>query len=263
MTEVTILISALSTLFGVASGVLAWIAKLRWSQEYATAKDEIIRAKEAQIAGLRDQFQETLRAKDTQIQIFKDLTPQALRDYYTSNIQQLEEVNKKLQYSLDETKKDTASPKPLPTGNMTEADSRNLVERAPASKAMDPRALDLEEQLPITDKNFDAGARPQKINVVFTNQGKNPIHINRINYSDTIHFPATNLMSEYQKESRYYIIPFAPDKAELLSGGNLPIELRLRGEWQPAEVNRHSGQWGYFHIDVTYNGEPLTLFYSI
>ena len=37
------------TILSLVGGILAWVAKIRWSKEYSAAKDETIRAKEAQM----------------------------------------------------------------------------------------------------------------------------------------------------------------------------------------------------------------------
>ena len=57
---------------GVAA-ILAWIAKIRWSKEYADAKDQTIRAKDEQ-----------LRVLQLQLQELKDLNPEQLRTWYIS-----------------------------------------------------------------------------------------------------------------------------------------------------------------------------------
>ena len=85
MTDWTSIILIIFALLNALSAVLAWIAKLRWSHEYAAAKDETIKAKEAQLETLRLQLQE-----------LKDLTPMKVREYYLSTKEQLEEYIEKL-----------------------------------------------------------------------------------------------------------------------------------------------------------------------
>ena len=82
-------INGLISFFSVFAAVLAWLAKIRWSQEYSQAKDEIIRAKEAQIELLKDE-----------IVGLKDLTPMKIREYFLSTKLQLEEFNDKLLQQL-------------------------------------------------------------------------------------------------------------------------------------------------------------------
>lgn len=69
----------MSALASAVAAVLAWAAKLRWSKEYAAAKDEVIRAKDAQIELLRNGI-ENLRS----------LTPMKIREYFLSVKKQLE-----------------------------------------------------------------------------------------------------------------------------------------------------------------------------
>jgi chromosome segregation ATPase len=66
--------------------VLAWVAKIRWSQEYAAAKDEIIRSKDAEIKVLEREIDE-----------LRELNPMKVREYFLSMKVQLEEYNDRLQ----------------------------------------------------------------------------------------------------------------------------------------------------------------------
>ena len=107
-------IYAISALASALAAVLAWAAKLWWAKEYRAAKDETIKAKEAQIASLKasiDGIQvlssETAKAKDAQIETLKneiqnlrELTPMKIREYFLSVKGQLEEYNDKLQEEL-------------------------------------------------------------------------------------------------------------------------------------------------------------------
>ncbi len=83
----------LGTILSGAAAVLAWLAKIYWSKEYISAKDEIIKAKEAQIEQLK-----------SQVQHYKDLTPMKIREYFESMKEQLEEYNDSLQRKLENTK---------------------------------------------------------------------------------------------------------------------------------------------------------------
>jgi hypothetical protein len=84
---------ALAAAASALSAVLAWIAKIRWSKEFATAKDEIIRSKDAQIALL-----------EREIQGLRELTPMKIREYFLSVRQQLEEYNETLKADLDKAR---------------------------------------------------------------------------------------------------------------------------------------------------------------
>lgn len=71
----------------VVGNILQSLVKLRWSKEFASAKDETIRAKEAEIDGLK-----------SHVKALESLTPPKLREIldatiaiYERNIKQLEE----------------------------------------------------------------------------------------------------------------------------------------------------------------------------
>jgi predicted XRE-type DNA-binding protein len=62
---ITLALTALSSL-------LAWAAKIWWTQEQIAAKDEIIRAKEAQVGLLSTAKDETIKSKEGEIRFLKD-----------------------------------------------------------------------------------------------------------------------------------------------------------------------------------------------
>ncbi|MDP1714718.1 MAG: hypothetical protein Q8L41_08210 [Anaerolineales bacterium] len=62
------------TILSLVGGILAWVAKIRWSKEYSVAKDETIKAKEAQ-----------MQAIERELQIYKELTPMKIKEYYLSS----------------------------------------------------------------------------------------------------------------------------------------------------------------------------------
>ncbi len=110
----------MASLSSAVAAVLAWLAKLRWSQEFAAAKDETIKAKDAQIASqhaqftatisakeaqivtLHDQLDVTLRAKDAELSALRELTPAKVRDAYLNMKEMLEEYNAKLEQQLEQ-----------------------------------------------------------------------------------------------------------------------------------------------------------------
>src|SRR5688572_12443811 len=71
------------------AAVLAWLAKLAWAKEFREAKDETLKAKDAQIELLKNEIQD-----------LRELTPMKLKEYFVSVKQQLEEYNDKLQQDL-------------------------------------------------------------------------------------------------------------------------------------------------------------------
>ncbi len=74
---------------------LAWVAKIRWSKEFISAKDEILKSKDEQIKIL-----------EREIASLREMTPMKLREYFLSVKQQLEEYNAALQLSLQELKEE-------------------------------------------------------------------------------------------------------------------------------------------------------------
>ena len=62
------------TILSLVGGILAWVAKIRWSKEYSVAKDETIKAKEAQ-----------MQAIERELQTYKELTPMKIKEYYLSS----------------------------------------------------------------------------------------------------------------------------------------------------------------------------------
>lgn len=83
-----------STIASSIAAVLAWAAKLWWGREFAAAKDEIIKAKEAQIELLT-----------SEISSLKELTPMKIREYFLSVREQMEEYNNLLKDQLDDAHK--------------------------------------------------------------------------------------------------------------------------------------------------------------
>lgn len=84
---ILVAVSFLSSL----AAVLAWVSKLKWSKEYLSVKNEIIKTKDAQIALLQ-----------TELSHQKELSPVKLREYFTSVKAQLEEYNESLQSELEQ-----------------------------------------------------------------------------------------------------------------------------------------------------------------
>lgn len=83
------IINALITLGAIVAAILAWVAKIRWAKEYAAAKDETIKAKEAQLEVLRER-----------INALRDLTPPKLMEAFKVMRTQVEEYNNSLQSEL-------------------------------------------------------------------------------------------------------------------------------------------------------------------
>ena len=82
-------ILALTALANVVCAILAWVAKIWWGREYREAKDETIRAKEAQIEVLK-----------TELENLRQFSPLKLREYYLSIKEQSEDVIEDLSSKL-------------------------------------------------------------------------------------------------------------------------------------------------------------------
>ncbi len=67
----------ITTLLSIIGAILAWAAKLVWSKEFADAKNEVIRAREAEIQ-TKEAYIETLKQE---IEIYRDLTPMKMQEY--------------------------------------------------------------------------------------------------------------------------------------------------------------------------------------
>ena len=83
------LIQAITVLASVLAAILAWVAKLRWSNEYAAAKDEIVKAKDAMIDVL-----------NKEIENLREFTSPQLREHYLAQKTGLEERIENLQEQL-------------------------------------------------------------------------------------------------------------------------------------------------------------------
>lgn len=81
-------INTLVALASVIAAILAWVAKLKWSQEYTRAKDAVISEKEEQVKTKQSQIEFLER----QIDFFKEQTPQKLREHYKSIQDQLGDI---------------------------------------------------------------------------------------------------------------------------------------------------------------------------
>ena len=83
----------IATLISAIAAVLAWVAKLRWSKEFSSAKEEIIKSKNAQIEMLKQE-----------IQNLRELNPMKMREYLLSVKETLEDYNNDLLQQLSEEK---------------------------------------------------------------------------------------------------------------------------------------------------------------
>ncbi len=85
------------TIGSLIGAILAWVAKLRWSKEFEKAKNETIKAKDAQIATL-----------EREVKSLQDMSPMKIREYFHSVKEQLEEYNEELKKQLEQAKEEYA-----------------------------------------------------------------------------------------------------------------------------------------------------------
>lgn len=104
---------AISALASALAAVLAWASKLWWAKEYSAAKDETIKAKDAQIETLKNE-----------IQNLRELTPMKLREYFLSVKEQLEEYNDILQGKLKKAQEEIEK---------KDSEIRDMVEKNPGA----------------------------------------------------------------------------------------------------------------------------------
>lgn len=98
-------IQAIAAIASGLAAVLAWVAKIRWSNEFAAAKDETIRAKEAQM-NVKDERISDLKEK---IEWLRQFNPQSIQENYISAINQLDEINSHLNREIEELKMEVAN----------------------------------------------------------------------------------------------------------------------------------------------------------
>jgi len=91
------------------AALISAVAAAFWGHGLASAKDEIIRAKEAEIEALRTAKEQIAKIKEAQIEtlrreidMYRELTPNKIREYFVTVKQQLEEYNELLKSRLQE-----------------------------------------------------------------------------------------------------------------------------------------------------------------
>lgn len=102
-------ITELIPIITAVSALISAIAAAFWGRSLALAKDETIRAKEAQIETIRTSEEQLTKIKEVQIETlhheietYRDLTPNKIREYFLSMKQQLEEYNEVLNTELQD-----------------------------------------------------------------------------------------------------------------------------------------------------------------
>lgn len=132
---------AAGALASALAAVLAWLAKLKWSREYGLAKDEVIRAKDAQIELLKEE-----------VEGLREMTPMKIREYFVSVKQQLEEYNDTLKQSLNAAQGEIQPRDQIIVSLRAAGDQSSAALQAIERERDELReaARRLEEQLPVT-----------------------------------------------------------------------------------------------------------------
>lgn len=88
-------VQAIGGLLAALAAVLAWAAKIKWSTEYAAAKEETISAKQAHIERL-----------ESEVELLRHQDPVRLREHYLSIKSQHEEVIEELRREMSQTQEE-------------------------------------------------------------------------------------------------------------------------------------------------------------
>lgn len=165
------LIPLIASLASAVAAVLAWVAKIRWADEYSKAKDETIKAKDTLIAVKDAQLQtlitnkdEIIKAKDEQIKVLEteirslnELTPMKIREYFLSVREQMEEYNGLLKNQLDEAHEELNNKKKeIETLKQEGEKSYGEIEKLEAERqSIANAAKTLEDQLSTLRKKYE------------------------------------------------------------------------------------------------------------
>ncbi|AFY69187.1 hypothetical protein Pse7367_0887 [Thalassoporum mexicanum PCC 7367] len=114
-------LQAAITILSLLGAVLAWLAKLRWSEEFSTAKEAQISALREQIQTLKISQQELKELREAELsavtsglegqisalerenQTLRDFTPMKVQEYYLSTKEQLEKYIDQLKSEQQQT----------------------------------------------------------------------------------------------------------------------------------------------------------------
>jgi len=90
----------ISTILSSIVALFAWIAKIRWSNEYKEATQQIINSKDAEIESLK-----------SHIERLKIFSPMVVEEYYETNINRMESILTSVQEQLDTANSELSSHK--------------------------------------------------------------------------------------------------------------------------------------------------------
>lgn len=91
------MLQTIVTILSLIAAILAWIAKIKWSKEYAAAKDEVIRAKDAQIETKNSE----IGSLKTILEQQREMTSTKMREQFLSMKVALEEYVDELKTKLE------------------------------------------------------------------------------------------------------------------------------------------------------------------
>lgn len=92
--SIFVIILILTALANAVSSIVAWIAKIGWSKEYKEAKDETIKAKEAEIRTLKEH-----------IMMLEKLNPQILKQWYQNGLEMAQTYVAQVNNQLEDAQK--------------------------------------------------------------------------------------------------------------------------------------------------------------
>jgi ribosomal protein S27AE len=107
------IILILTALANAVSSIIAWVSKIGWSKEYKEAKNEIIRAKEAEISTLKEY-----------IATLEKLNPKILKQWYQNSLEMARTYTSQVEGQLEEAQKK------METLEKDKRDNRDLYEKA-------------------------------------------------------------------------------------------------------------------------------------
>ena len=146
------IIYALVALCSSVAAILAWLAKLRWSREFAQAKEATIEAKNEQIEVLKNE-----------IQNLREFTPMKLREYFLSVKEQLEEYNTTLNSQIEEANKEimTKAAQIAELGKTGSTQSEQIARLEGEKEEITKKTDNLQKQLDELKKRRQTGNIPE------------------------------------------------------------------------------------------------------
>ena len=120
----------------------------------------------------------------------------------------------------------------------------------------------VQRALHITKSCFDGSADPQTIIVHFTNRGDRPLYIERVRFQGT-NLGAQSLLDSYSMDGVHAVIPFDESNSNMAPGAHLTVELHLAQKWQPSDIERIKGDWGFLILHVRYESTQIQALFHV